>query len=73
MARFDYGSPVSNLEFQILWYGHDLDMVIGATIVKRRDLSAAIVSACNMLKRCRGDARDAHGFYVQAAREEVSS
>ncbi len=70
MARFDYGSPVDKIAFTITWYGHDQTRAIGTTTIKRRDLSDAIAAACNMLKACRGEARDAHGFYVASLREE---
>ncbi len=70
---FPYGSPVDKIAFTISWYGHDQTKVIGTTTIYRRDLSDAIVAACNMLKSCKGEAAAAHGFYVASAREDGTS
>jgi hypothetical protein len=41
--------------------------------IRKYDLSAAIVYACNRLKAGRGHAGDAHGFFVEVQRERETS
>ena len=51
--------------FDIHWLNYD-GHCFDVTATRRRDLTAAIVTACNMLKlgKC-PSARLAHGFYVR--------
>ena len=63
------------IEFEILWYCGGPEWApnrcIGRNTVKRRDLSAAITAACNMLKANKGNHDGmAQGFYVQAKRRQ---
>jgi hypothetical protein len=58
------------IEFEILWYSggppHAPNRVIGRDYVRRRDLTAAITAACNMLKAGKGKHDGyAQGFYVR--------
>lgn len=57
-----------DIRFEILWYSggpeHAPNRVIGRDFIMRRDLSSAIVTACNMLKAGRGNSEYAQGFYV---------
>lgn len=69
-------SPLPELlTFEILWYAggpeYAPNRCVGRDTVRRRDLSAAIVAACNLLKRGKGNHSGlAQGFYVRRAREE---
>lgn len=62
------------IEFEILWYcfgpEHAPNRCIGRERVRRRDLSAAIVTACNRLKAQKTEeTRMARGFYVREVRD----
>ena len=61
------------ITFEILWYSggseHAPNRVIARNIIRRRDLSAAITTACNMMRSGKGaDDGYAHGFYVRKER-----
>lgn len=43
---------------------------IGRDRIKRRDLTAAITAACNMLKAGKGGDGYAQGFYVRIIKED---
>lgn len=63
------------IDFDILWYnggpGYAPNRCIGHTTVRKRDLSAAIKRACNILKNPgkNDSAAMAHGFYVREKRD----
>lgn len=67
----------SLLLFEILYYNggpeHAPNRVIGREFVHRRDLTAAIVTACNRMRRPVDMAKGAHGFYVQVVRAGTHS
>ena len=68
-------AKLAPIAFEVLWYSGGPDYApnrcIGRDIIKRQDLSAAIVWACNTLKKPRGNesAAMAHGFYVRSLRD----
>ena len=59
-----------NIAFDIQWYGWD-GKVYATEQIKRHDLSEAIVAACNLLARGKGQAASAHGFFVTSHKEVV--
>ena len=65
------------IEFEIVWTEASDDLrsleagllvqtrVVGHTTLRRRDLTAAITAACNLMRKH----PDAHGFYVRRRRK----
>jgi hypothetical protein len=58
------------ITFEILWYSggpeYAPNRVIARNIIRRRDLSAAVTTACNMLRTGKGTHDGlAQGFYVR--------
>jgi hypothetical protein len=66
------------IEFEILWYAGGPEWApnrcIGREHIRKRDLTAAITTACNMLKAGKG-CHDgyAHGFYVRKAPAQLQT